>query len=319
MSSRLRLASYVSLADDMDAAIAAFMAYNKAKNLSPRTIEFYADRMRAFRVYIAENAPGLTPRMIDAAIVRDYLNNSRDTTSAATANHNLNVVRIFLQFLMDDGFLEENVARAVKKQRQSQKVIETLSLEQVEALLATCDKSFLGIRDRAIILLLLDTGIRAQECSMLELTDVSLSDNEILVVGKGDKERTVPFGLTTGQAMRSYLNRRGEIPNEKRAFVTQYGGALDRYRIRDLIKRRGQDAGISGVRCSPHTFRHTFAVQYLRNGGDVFSLQKLLGHTDLAMTRRYAELSRTDVREKHRLFSPADRLTVPKVGRKRMK
>ena len=104
-------------------------------------------------------------------------------------------------------------------------------------------------------------------------------------------------------------------------FVTCYGDPLDRYRVARIVGSRCTQASITGVRCSPHTFRHTFAVTYLRNGGDVFSLQKLLGHSDLMMTRRYAELSQTDVQEKHRLYSPADRLESPKngQGRKRLR
>ena len=82
------------------------------------------------------------------------------------------------------------------------------------------------------------------------------------------------------------------------------------------MKLRCEEAKATGVRCSPHTFRHTFAVTYLRAGGDVFSLQKLLGHADLAMTRKYAELSQTDVHEKHRMFSPGDRLKAIRQPRK---
>ena len=104
-------------------------------------------------------------------------------------------------------------------------------------------------------------------------------------------------------------------------FVTCYGDPLDRFRTLDAVKARCKAAGVVGVRCSPHTFRHTFAVQFLRNGGDVFSLQRLLGHSDLTMTRLYAELSQTDVTEKHRLYSPADRLRPagPNRGRTRIR
>ena len=95
---------------------------------------------------------------------------------------------------------------------------------------------------------------------------------------------------------------------------------MNRQRVHTALFDCGKKAGVTGLRISPHTFRHTFAVMYLRNGGDVFSLQKLLGHSDLTMTRRYAELSETDVIEKHRQFSPADAFGMTKQnGRKRLK
>lgn len=123
--------------------------------------------------------------------------------------------------------------------------------------------------------------------------------------------------MTTKHALLNYQARRGNLPTLS-LFVTVYGVGVDRYRVRDIIIERGKQAKVGGVRCSPHTFRHTCAVMYLRNGGDVFSLQKLLGHTDLTMTRRYAELSENDVCEKHRKFSPGDALpqTARVVGRR---
>ena len=103
-------------------------------------------------------------------------------------------------------------------------------------------------------------------------------------------------------------------------FVNHYAEAFTRWGLRDTVSKRGRQAGVTGVRCSPHVLRHTCAVMYLRNGGDVFTLQKLLGHEDLTMTRRYAELSQTDVQEKHRLYSPMDALRPKtKTGRTRLR
>jgi len=126
-------------------------------------------------------------------------------------------------------------------------------------------------------------------------------------MGKGSKERVVPFGDAARQALMAYVSKRGNIPGQGALFVTCYGDPLNRHEAYRLLSECGKRVGVSGVRCSPHTFRHTFAVMYLRNGGDAFTLQKLLGHSDLAMTRRYCELSQTDAVAKHRQCSPGDR------------
>lgn len=97
------------------------------------------------------------------------------------------------------------------------------------------------------------------------------------VMGKGAKEREVPFGATAKQALWSYMARRGEIPSQDLLFVNRYGGKLCRYWIEKALRNLGRAVDIQGVRVSPHTLRHTFATQYVKNGGDAFSLQKILG------------------------------------------
>jgi integrase/recombinase XerD len=141
-------------------------------------------------------------------------------------------------------------------------------------------------------------------------------------MGKGSKERVVPFGEATRQALLAYVSKRGNIPGQRALFVGCYGDPLSRHGAHRLVSECGKRAGVSGPRCSPHTFRHTCAVMFLRNGGDAFSLQKLLGHADLAMTRRYCELAQADVVAKHRACSPGDRFlgTVRGAqGRKRLR
>ena len=219
-----------------------------------------------------------------------------------------------------DGLLDQNPIDRVDKPRRRRAVISTFSPEEVESILATCRNDFVGVRDRAIILTLLDCGLRASELCGLRLEDIDWREQTLLVVGKGDKERIVPFGSAVRRVLGEYIGRRGDLPCRE-LFVSVYGEPINRHRLRAIVRRRCEAAGIKGVRCSPHTFRHTFAVMFLRAGADAFTLQKLLGHSDLAMTRRYCELSRTDVLEKHRLFSPADRLRPvgPTSGRKRLK
>jgi integrase/recombinase XerD len=227
------------------------------------------------------------------------------------------------RFLVREEVIEANPVAKVEKVRVPTKVIETFSPAQVEALLATCNgRSFNGARLRAVILTLLDCGLRVSELCGLSLEDVSWDERTLRVMGKGSKERLVPFGEATRQALMGYVSRRGEVPRQDALFVTCYGDPMSRRDAHRMLRRAGEKAELTGVRCSPHTFRHTCAVMYLRNGGDAFSLQRLLGHSSLEMTRRYAELAQTDVIDRHRACSPGDRF-LPNVrsatGRKRIR
>ena len=316
----VRLSGLASLASSFDAAISGFLSYCRAKNLSPHTVEYYDCRLRAFRQYLDALAPGMTPLDVTTQVIRVCVAQEAEARSPSTANHTVVTLRALFNYLGREGFLEANPMAGVEKLRQKRKVIETFTTDQVQAVLATCGKDFTGVRDRAIILTLLDCGLRVSELCGLSVEDLSWTEQTMLVCGKGNRERVVPFGQNAKQALLQYTARRGELPNTA-LFVNHFGNGIDRFRVREIIFERCKAAGIVGVRRSPHTFRHTFAVSYLRNGGDVFSLQKMLGHSGLEMTRRYADLADADVVEKHQLFSPGDRLQTakPTKGRKRLR
>ena len=138
-----------------------------------------------------------------------------------------------------------------------------------------------------------------------------MSARKCIVLGKGNKHRVVYFGRQTAKALWNYLREEDREPCSP-VFLsdrgTKAGEPLTRAGLRQLIERLGKAANIEAVRCSPHTFRHTFAVTFLRNGGNVFSLQQILGHTSLQMTNRYVAVSQADLERQHRQFSPVDRL-----------
>jgi site-specific recombinase XerD len=313
----VRIHSLNPIADDLESAIDCFLAYCSSKNLSSNTIIYYSYRLRALQSYLSANGEPTAPNRLTPQTIRAFLTAEAGRNSATTASHSHTALRAFFGFLVSDGFLESSPMEGVAKPKRRKCILNTFSLEQVEAMISHCGRDFVGVRDRAIITMLLDCGLRASELSGLDTDDVNWADGTLIVLGKGDKERIVPFGSTTRQTLTAYIARRGELDTPA-LFVSTLGVRLDRHRVRDIIKHRCEQAGIAGVRCSPHTFRHTMAVSFLRNGADVFSLQKLLGHSSLDMTRKYAELSQTDVIERHRLHSPGDRLKLPEpAGRRR--
>ena len=234
--------------------------------------------------------------------------------SGHTINCYLRSLRIFFSWLVSEGIIEANPFSRVKIPRPSRKVIPTFSDSQIQQLLDAVDtRTTEGYRDYTIILILLDTGIRVSELCYLKLDDAWLEDGMLKILGKGNKERLIPIGKQVQRRLWRYINRyRPEpaMPSCNLLFLTREGRPLTKDRVEKILTRYGRKAGLTGVRCSPHTLRHSAAVRFLRNGGDVFSLQRLLGHASLEMTRRYCELADIDVKRAHTIASPVDNLDL---------
>jgi len=162
----------------------------------------------------------------------------------------------------------------------------------------------------------LDTGLRLNELATLKPEDVHLEEGYLKVMGKGRKERIVPIGSTTRRVLMRYLyHYRPEGPASRLEtfFLNVEGDRISREAVRLIIKRIGRKSKLN--RLHPHLLRHTFAVRYLMNGGDVFSLQQILGHTTLEMVRRYVNLANSQIIVKHREYSPVDLLEIPVARR----
>jgi integrase/recombinase XerC/integrase/recombinase XerD len=169
--------------------------------------------------------------------------------------------------------------------------------------------SFLDLRNKAIILAFLDTGLRLSELANIQLSDMDFTRGTIKVMGKGAKGRFVAIGTRTQKAILGYLLKRSD--DYPCLWVTEERKPLNWRGIQTMLKRLGQRAGITGVRCTAHTFRHTFATQALLNGAGEFEVQSLLGHSTLIMTRRYvASLNSENAVISHRKFSPVDRMGI---------
>jgi site-specific recombinase XerD len=196
--------------------------------------------------------------------------------------------------------------RALRRPKVPRRLIAPFSDPELRSLLALADD-----RERALALVFLDTGLRLSELASLRVGDVR-PDGTLHVMGKGAKERIVPIGSTARRGLVRYLaTRDGLLPTDP-LFTSRRRTGLTARGVQQAIARLGRRAGV-GTRCSPHTFRHTFARGYLVNGGDVFSLQQILGHTTLDMVRRYVTLSEADLVARHRSASPADRLAGGRV------
>lgn len=217
-------------------------------------------------------------------------------------------LRTFFTWMVQEEAIEASPLDRIKKPTDRPDQVEPFLDEEVEALLSAASKSHYAKRDEAILWLLLDTGMRASELCAITMADLDLTARRCKIQeGKGGKSRTVWLGSTAAKAIWNYLKSEPHEPHEP-LFFNKLGDSLTRYGLYQLIDRLGIEAKVKQARCAPHTFRHTFAISFLRAGGDVLSLQQLLGHTSLAMVNRYVKLAQADLQEAHRRFSPADRL-----------
>ncbi|MCK4723550.1 MAG: tyrosine-type recombinase/integrase [Dehalococcoidia bacterium] len=219
-------------------------------------------------------------------------------------------IRAFFGFLYREGFAETNPMEKVKMPKVPETIVPTFSQKEIEKLLAQPDRhSNEGFRNYAILLTFYDTTVRLSELAGLKAADIDYEQNLFKVMGKGNKERYVPFGKRVAKTLMKYqLKHRPEPVGTDNFWLRRDGQPLLATRIEKLVSIYGRKAGLN--RCYAHKLRHTSSVFYLRSGGDVFSLQKKLGHRSLVMTRRYSNLADSDVRDSHLKHSPADRLNL---------
>jgi integrase/recombinase XerC len=222
-------------------------------------------------------------------------------------------LKCFFAWLVEQDMIPASPMKKLAAPIVNQDHITPLSPEQVTALINAAKKSDWPTRDTAIVLLMLDCGLRATEICTLSLKDVDAQNRSCRVRGKGNKHRLVFYGLNTARYLHRHLRERKADP-EAPIFIsrdgTSAGGALTRSGLLRLIRRLGRRGGITNVRCSPHTLRHTYAVSFLRAGGSTLTLMRGLGHTNIAMTSKYVLLSNADLGSASKQFSPCDRLRV---------
>ena len=303
-----------------------FTATKLTEGKSPKTLTLYRDFLTKYSTSLGEKTT-LREMTLDSARTFVASLQSRTTRyenhpinhvregglSPYTVHSYVRVFKTFSSWLADEGFLKINVFSKLKRPKLPTTVIEILSPDEIASIFARINPSCpQGARLFLVVLLLLDTGIRASELCTLTLENTFVKEGYIKVSGKGDKERIVPFGATTKKALMRYLTTFRPQSDDPYLVLTSQG-AITYTALNHCIKRLGISVGIP--RLHPHLFRHTFAVNYLMNGGDIMSLRLMLGHTDISVTQMYLHLSESHVQIQHAKFSPVDRLLLG--GKKR--
>jgi len=322
-----QIVEFKSRATRLDNLIQGYRLCVRTEGKSENTIRIYTTALNALRDFLEARQYPADVTKIGAHELREFILHLQQVKafkhhpftkpqdkglSGYAINCYLRAIRAFWSWLVREDIIMSSPFSRVKIPKPPKKVIATFSEKQLNAILRAVNTTTpAGFRDWTMILILLDTGLRASELVGLTVGDINLDDGLLKVCGKGNKERVVPIGAKVQRALWKYLNHHRPQPaNPLRPtlFLTASGQPITTDRLRTIITKYTDRVRIEGVRCSPHTFRHTFAISYLRNGGDVFSLQRILGHSSLDVVRIYVNLVVADVKACHRRFSPADNM-----------
>jgi integrase/recombinase XerD len=241
-----------------------------------------------------------------------YFAASHAATKASTANRRLTVLKRYFRWALRERLITSDPTLKLRAARQALRVPKTLTEPQVEALLAAPDLGgALGVRDRTMLELMYASGLRVSELVTLKVLNVSLADNVLRVLGKGNKERLVPFGEVASLWLTRYLKvarpelLAGQLTQD--LFVStrgaNAGSAMSRVMFWMIVKKYARQAGITAP-LSPHTLRHAFATHLLNHGADLRAVQMLLGHADISTTTIYTHVARERLKTLHAQHHP---------------
>jgi integrase/recombinase XerC/integrase/recombinase XerD len=309
MSSRLRRRGWQDV-DKSDILVTdlvqAFLMHHEDRNHSPKTVRWYNEMLGRFTAWLG---PEARLRDVDGDTLRNYQRSLREgDLSKFTLHAYARTLRTFLRWLEREAYLGEELYRRVempKVPKYEDVTIDVLSDQEIAHLLSMLDPSTdVGCRNRAIVCLMLESGLRLAEVVNLKFDDVHLKELYVKVHGKGDKEAYVPIGPTTQKALSRYGTyfRVPADPKTRAFFLNIYGEPLGYEAVKSMFVRLAKESGIT--RLHPHLLRHTAATRMLANGADLHTVQRLLRHSDIRTTLRYLHLVPEQLQEKMRMFSP---------------
>lgn len=287
-------------------AAEAFVTFCRSRGLAPRTLALYREAIAQLEAFLG----GPDVALPSVHELRAFTVHLFDRGLApTTVSIRMRALRAFVNFLVRDGYLETSPMANVPIPKVPRQFPRVLTPEQVTALVKVCNQgSWTGLRNRAMVLVFVDCGLRLGELIGLDVADVDLLGHRIMVRrAKGGKERAVYFGSTAFRALRKWVAVRSYAPDTAPFFPSRDGGRLDRRNVQRILERLAKRAGLNGVKVSPHRLRHTAATLFVVNGGPLPALQSLLGHTTLRSTEVYVHMAGS-LREIHAMASPADRL-----------
>jgi integrase/recombinase XerD len=295
-----------------DASIDGFIdALWLEEGLSRNTLAAYRRDLTMFSRWLAtEGVTGLAG--VTEGQLQAYFSARHATTKATSANRRLTVLKRYFRWALRERLMQVDPTLKLQSAKQALRVPKTMTEAQVEALLAAPDTSTaLGVRDRTMLELLYASGLRVSELVTLKTLNLNINDNVLQIVGKGSKERLVPFGEVASAWLRQYLSgARAELLAGKQTddlFVTvrglHPGSAMSRVMFWMVVKKYASLAGIQST-LSPHTLRHAFATHLLNHGADLRAVQMLLGHADISTTTIYTHVARERLAAMHARHHP---------------
>jgi integrase/recombinase XerD len=285
----------------LDGLLDLFVSYLRAeRGLAANTVEAYARDLDCYLKALAD--AGVRK---EREITREHLENhlrelTAQSLSGRSQRRHLSAIRTFHRFLLSEGLCAADPTEEVDSPKAVQKLPVSLSVGEVEALLAAPDaRTPAGVRDGAMLELLYATGLRVSELSRLSTNQLNLQEGYLIALGKGGKERMVPVLGYAVERVKRYLDgARAALLKSRQSrwlFVTQRGRLFTRQGVWKLVRRYALQVGIR-IPLSPHKLRHSFATHLLERGADLRSLQQMLGHADLSTTQIYTQVNRARLR-----------------------
>jgi site-specific recombinase XerD len=300
-------------------SIAGYLINLSARHLSPNTVNDYTNTLTKLTRHLGND---IQVSDIGSDQINDFLASFKDLTNKTLSNYH-STLSVFFDWMITQKIVIENPVNFVQRAKPERRVIDSLPEEEIKKLLKavvhtnpysrpgkkTCSNRLPEAeRNTAMILFFLDNGCRVSELCNLQLKDLDMKQQRAFILGKGSKERFIPFSDRTRQAIWQYHTKRGELYPDDYVFATERNRQLDRNSILKMLTRASTRAGISHVH--PHRLRHTFAITYIRAGGGLFELQMILGHETLEMVRNYSRLAQSDIKRAHRRASPVEFLRL---------
>jgi integrase/recombinase XerD len=310
-------------------AFELFIHAKAAEGLRERTLRDYRDHQRWFADWLIETRPKVQmAQEISPQILREYIyyltynkqyygdhpikskqTKERQGLSPGSINIRITTMKAYYKWLFNEGIITRNPAANIKKQRVEEDMIGAFTDEQAALLLDMPNqRRYAGFRDFVLMRLLLESGMRIGEITSLTTDAIDLKTRLITIaasVSKTRKARIIPISTKmTRLLMELVAENHTYFPDAKHVFLANYGQPLTESGISSRIKEYGKQAGIADkVRCSPHTFRHTFALNFLKENGDMVALQRILGHSSMDMVRKYVQHTSEDIRDAHDKFT----------------
>jgi integrase/recombinase XerC len=285
-----------------DDAVSEFLTWaTHVQRLSPHTLRAYEGDLATFRAFlVSSKARGLHDlRALDVYTLRAFLAARHDKDATTSTLRRLSALRSFLRFCRKTRRIEQSPTDLVEGPRRGRQLPRSVSVDEAFALCAQPEKTAsdvddpVALRDTAIIELLYGAGLRVSELCALDLGDVDVAGRTARVIGKGNKERAVPFHDLCAQAITAWLQRgRPQLATSSSGaalFLGARGKRVLDAELRRRLARHGQQAG-ARARVHPHKLRHSFATHLLEGGADLRGIQELLGHASLSTTQRYTHV-----------------------------
>lgn len=288
--------------------IAMFMRHlEKERRVSPETVRAYRADMHDLAQWLQSIGWHGCASEITSSMLRNYLGSILEETCARTRARKLSAFRSFFRYLMRRGHATRNVARELASPKLPTNIPRAIPAAEVSTLLVG-DDAPLALRDTAMFELLYGAGLRSAELIGLNMHAINLERCSVRVLGKGRKERIVPFGLAARAALVAWFEARESIAQEPAVFVNFRGSRLSSRSLRRLIAIRAKD--LLGRKVTPHMLRHSFATHLLDGGADLRAIQELLGHATISTTQRYTSVSIERLRTSYETAHPLARIVL---------